>query len=306
MKPMPSENVAHPEPLAARPTSFGDVVSAGHKVDFSRNLDAPTFLKAAVWLGKMERTVDEGCPNYLTLVRHTSGGTVERVGKPNQSSNVGQVTITPGTEATIWHSDDVVSVQHFYLDRRAFSWVAHDIGSQRSIHEEPTNLVGIALPCVANAMDHLAKRLVQRQLDPLVSDSWGIALSDLVLRSIGSVRIGMDDKVSSRLRSNGVRNLCDFIEEHLVSALTLNDLSSQAQCSPYHLARSFKAMTGLAPHQYVLERRIARAREMLEINNTSLADIAYAVGFSSQAHMTDVFRKRLGVTPGAYRKETAK
>lgn len=94
----------------------------------------------------------------------------------------------------------------------------------------------------------------------------------------------------------------DVIEETLDGELGLVRLAELVDLTPFHFARSFKAATGVSPHQYVLERRVIRAREKLETEAASLADIAYAVGFSSQAHMTDVFRKRIGVTPGQYRK----
>jgi AraC family transcriptional regulator len=64
----------------------------------------------------------------------------------------------------------------------------------------------------------------------------------------------------------------------------------------------FRAATGLTPHQYVLEQRLHRARQLLEQKETALADIAVACGFSVQTHMTDNFRKHLGITPGEYRR----
>ena len=94
----------------------------------------------------------------------------------------------------------------------------------------------------------------------------------------------------------------DMIENQLATALGVSDLAAEAGLSTYHFARSFKMATGLAPHQYVMERRVARAKERLSTGEP-LADVAYGVGFSSQAHMTDVFRKKLGVTPGKYRDE---
>lgn len=97
--------------------------------------------------------------------------------------------------------------------------------------------------------------------------------------------------------------ILDYIEENLAYNMSLTEIAKTVDLSPYHLARCFKQEMHMSPHQYVLERRVVRAREFLEQRGSSLADIAYAVGFSSQAHMTDVFRKRLGVTPGAYRRE---
>lgn len=108
---------------------------------------------------------------------------------------------------------------------------------------------------------------------------------------------------AGELRLDTVR---EYIEANLSENLGLTEIALETGLSTYHFARLFKEEMGLSPHQYVLERRLTRAREMLANNGSTLADIAYAVGFSSQAHMTDVFRKRLGVTPGAYRKESTK
>ena len=71
--------------------------------------------------------------------------------------------------------------------------------------------------------------------------------------------------------------------------------------SPQHFANLFRRSTGLAPHRYVLGRRIERAAHLLSTTNLSLADITLESGFASQSHFTDVFRKALGTTPRRYR-----
>ena len=68
-----------------------------------------------------------------------------------------------------------------------------------------------------------------------------------------------------------------------------------------HFARLFRHSTGLPPHRYVLQRRIARARELVADRRQSLAEIGYELGFPSQAHFTTMFRRLVGTTPGAYR-----
>ena len=104
------------------------------------------------------------------------------------------------------------------------------------------------------------------------------------------------------LSDQALSRVFELIESDLTQDLGLSELAGAAELSAFHFARSFKAATGLPPHQYVMERRLARAQELLE-GSHALAEIAYAVGFSSQSHMTDVFRKKLGVTPGKYRRE---
>lgn len=80
----------------------------------------------------------------------------------------------------------------------------------------------------------------------------------------------------------------------------MTSLAGVAAMSEYHFARSFKETVGISPHAYVLSRRIARGRAMLSRGEGSLAHVALACGFSSQAHFTTAFRRSLGVTPGEY------
>jgi AraC family transcriptional regulator len=93
----------------------------------------------------------------------------------------------------------------------------------------------------------------------------------------------------------------DYINEHLQDELSLVELSRIAKLSPHHFATAFKATTGISPHHYVIERRIDRARDLLRRDDKSISEIAYAVGFSSQSHLTANFRRTMGVTPRRFR-----
>ena len=92
-----------------------------------------------------------------------------------------------------------------------------------------------------------------------------------------------------------------MIEAELDQDISLQPLADAAGLSMFHFAKAFKSALGLPPRQYVIERRLARARDLLSATALPLADIAYAVGFSSQSHMTAAFSARLGVTPAGYR-----
>jgi AraC family transcriptional regulator len=94
----------------------------------------------------------------------------------------------------------------------------------------------------------------------------------------------------------------DRIEAELDTELSLASLAKESGYSREHFLRMFRAATGLTPHQYVLERRLSTAQQLLRQSRMLLADIALKCGFSSQTHMNDVFRKRLGVTPLEYRR----
>lgn len=114
-------------------------------------------------------------------------------------------------------------------------------------------------------------------------------------------RIGMPQ--SGGLGGHRRRRIIDFIAAHLGEDLNLNDLAIEAGLSPDHFSKAFKASFGTPPWRYVNEQRILRAKDMLRLGNRSLAEIALDLGFASQSHFTDVFRKITGTTPSRFRKD---
>jgi AraC family transcriptional regulator len=91
------------------------------------------------------------------------------------------------------------------------------------------------------------------------------------------------------------------MESRLGEDVALADLAREASLSPFHFARCFKAATGMSPHRYLVERRVERARDLLTGTDASLADVAAACGFCSQAHFTSAFKRESGITPGVFR-----
>ncbi len=92
------------------------------------------------------------------------------------------------------------------------------------------------------------------------------------------------------------------IEAHLAEPLTIAMLATSAGMRETRFLQAFKAQTGLAPYQYVLRKRIERARNLLLGSTLGLAEIALASGFSDQAHMTSSLSRHIGQTPGAIRR----
>ena len=106
---------------------------------------------------------------------------------------------------------------------------------------------------------------------------------------------------SGQLPKHILRRAIEFINDSLNRNITLAEIGAQVQMSPYHFARLFKQSTGLAPHQYVLDVRINRAKTLLSETSLPLAEIAYRLGFASQSHFTALFRRLTSTTPNAYR-----
>ena len=108
------------------------------------------------------------------------------------------------------------------------------------------------------------------------------------------------------LRQDGIlgasqrQRLDALIRGGLASDLSLSRLADEAGLSVYHFVRVFKNTFGTTPHRYVQDRRLDAAVTALQRDHRrSIADIAIACGFASQAHMTELMRRRLNVTPRA-------
>lgn len=89
----------------------------------------------------------------------------------------------------------------------------------------------------------------------------------------------------------------DYIQAHLAEDLTLIQLAAIAQVSPNYFATQFKQSMGIAPHQYVIQQRIAKAKKLILARKGTLAEIADCVGFADQSHFTRHFKRLTGVTP---------
>jgi AraC family transcriptional regulator len=106
---------------------------------------------------------------------------------------------------------------------------------------------------------------------------------------------------SGRLNMRTLDSLNDYIETHLASTITLQQLAEVARLSPFHFARGFKRSTGMTPHQFVTFRRIERAKCELLAGKRTIAQIANSVQFSNLSHFRRVFRFYYGVSPAAFR-----
>jgi transcriptional regulator of acetoin/glycerol metabolism/AraC-like DNA-binding protein len=93
----------------------------------------------------------------------------------------------------------------------------------------------------------------------------------------------------------------DYVETHLSDSIDLAILAAVAGLSIHHFAREFKHSTGVAPHHYLIQKRVERAKDMLAHTELSLSEIAYAVGFADQSHLARHFRLILSLTPGQFR-----
>lgn len=102
---------------------------------------------------------------------------------------------------------------------------------------------------------------------------------------------------SGRLPRYKLQATIDYIQAHLGEDISLETLAQEAGMSMHHFSRLFKRSLGYSPYQYVLKCRIDRAKLLLSQRQLSIADVAFAVGFTSQSHFTQHFKQLIGITP---------
>ncbi len=98
-----------------------------------------------------------------------------------------------------------------------------------------------------------------------------------------------------------LRRAQEFINANLEADLSLEEIAEAVGLSPFHFARAFKRTTGQTPQQYLWQRRIDRARQLLSDDELPLVEISARTGFKNQSHFTTLFRKFTTMTPKAYR-----
>jgi AraC-like DNA-binding protein len=98
-----------------------------------------------------------------------------------------------------------------------------------------------------------------------------------------------------------LKRVVDYIDASMSSKITSRDLAAVAGLSRMHFASQFRVATGQRPHEFLLQRRIRRAAELMRDTTMTIMEIALAVGFQTQAHFTTVFKRFAGCTPRNWR-----
>lgn len=95
----------------------------------------------------------------------------------------------------------------------------------------------------------------------------------------------------------------DYMHASLAEPLSLEKIAGIAYMSPYHFLRTFKAVFGQTPHEYLTRKRIERAQFLLSRTDSPVTEICFSVGFESLGSFSTLFRRQVGVSPRGYRQE---
>ncbi|SAL10382.1 AraC family transcriptional regulator [Caballeronia peredens] len=211
-------------------------------------------------------------------------------------AGVVQVT-APGTRVSA-RFESAMDVLHLFVPQRVLAECHEDLfqrphagdivlGDPRLIRDPALERLGQALAVCKTEGTALGRVFI---------DSVSLAIvSRLVARhfSMPAAR-GREPSALPQWRINRVS---EFVESHLAENISLADIAASTGLTRMHFAAQFRRATGMRPHEYLLQKRIERAQDLLRTSKHSILDVAFSCGFRSQAHFTTVFKRLVGATP---------
>jgi AraC family transcriptional regulator len=241
----------------------------------------------------------------LSIVLEVTGGSVETrqgIDIPNPAHRAAPrpLSFAPAGMSLWGYTDGARTVREARLDFDA-SALSRTLGEdldrvtmqtpRLTFHNDRIWQVGSLLAAQCDAPDAFSQ---------LYGDSLTVALF------IDLLRLGRE--AEPRRRRGGLapfqlRRATEYIEANLSSGVTLQDLAEMIGLSQSQFGRAFKASTGLTPHRWQIDARIARARQLLLESDLPLAQIALATGFAEQSHFSRVFRQVVGVSPSTWQRD---
>jgi AraC family transcriptional regulator len=133
-------------------------------------------------------------------------------------------------------------------------------------------------------------------LDRMYGEGLSTALAVHLLREYGAAVRGPKRQYGGLTREKLVRAI-EYIQDQLDTDLTVSGIAQAVGMSPYYFTRLFKESTGQSPHQYVVEARVRKAKELLTTGKFTISEAAYHVGFVDQSHLTCHFKRVFGLPP---------
>lgn len=137
--------------------------------------------------------------------------------------------------------------------------------------------------------------------ETITQDLLEILIINILRRTKKKILIEATKKITKECRF-----IEQYINEHYTEDITLQKLSDLTYLSKYYIVHVFKKYKGLSPINFLIERRISEAKNLLETTNYSVSKISDIIGFSSQSYFSQTFKKEMKMTPNQYRKQAEK
>ncbi|WP_313682305.1 AraC family transcriptional regulator [Pantoea sp.] len=275
-----------------------------HKAQLRDSVQLNSGIKLAAWFNSGDRVTN--LSDHHTLSLYTADGYDTWHKTQHGWRNGGgpdRFCLMPSGTESVWDIRADLSFVHLYCTDQHLRLMAEQIwdrdAARLNLHEK-----------VFSDDD----RITQLYRHFLLSTDWQQPANQLMLSSASTLLMThllqhysdvqwQAPQVRGGLAPIVLRRILAYIDEHLDQPLTLAQLAGEAALSEFHFARMFRTSAGIAPHQYVMRRRMDEALTLLKHTALPLTDIALRCGFHSSSHFSNRFRQLHGVTPSLWRQQ---
>ncbi len=197
--------------------------------------------------------------------------------------------------------DSKFDILRFYISQPTIDELAYERGLKR---------VGGLMQPSFGEKDPIVFRMAQvlsvaLESPETVSDAFieyiALAFHEHVIHQYGGASVSSRPS-EARLAPWQIRRVTDFVEENLERNPSITDLANLCELSPSYFAQAFRQMMGMAPHQWLMRRRVERAKVLLKGTDVTLAIVSTSCGFFDQSHFSRVFTRFEGNSPREWRR----
>jgi AraC family transcriptional regulator len=257
-------------------------------------------IPVAHWRSRLEDDAHTPGFSHHSIILQNAGSDVRRIDSPrfaSRRSAPGRIIIIPAGMQAEWRSASISDRIHFYLRPELLEMVGAELGLSSMTLRDDRVFVS------DEPFRHLLERYARGQLtgdqSALERDLLTIEIAIWLLRQHGTAPAVM--LAAGGLNARQKQALVEVIERNLDQPLDLVSVAGAVGCSPIALKRGARAALDMPLHQFVIERRLARAADQIAMGRP-IVEAALASGFSSQSHLTSQMRRRWGMTPGTLRR----
>jgi AraC family transcriptional regulator len=199
-----------------------------------------------------------------------------------------------------WQYLESVDIVHIYVRNELLADLSVQEGGPGTA--ELRECLDLHDPLLNTLTQEVANTLGQQPRSRLHADSLGLMISMRLLKFHLDRPLSLGVKVGG-LAPWQLARATEALSDRLNEEPSLDEIAALVRLSKFHFLRAFRMSTGLPPHRYLMNLRVARARQLLETTDLSVTEIAGEVGYDDPGYLARLFRRRFGTTPARYRRE---
>lgn len=280
----------------ARPPTISARLIGDHQIAFSRFRNTTSKPGSSAPPDREDAFVFCSALTAVRFSRVSLAGRVQSVGQSKADSYLFDMTSRNEISLDATFDNIRIHVPQTTLVQMAYEKGVRQIGGfySRSFGQEDQMLYRLAqtiLPAIENSS----------QVTTAFVEYIGLATFDHLLYTYGGV--ARTSRLSGGLSPSQLRRAHDYIEANLAGDPSITNLASECGVSSSFFARGFRRSTGMTPHQWIIQRRISRAKSLMRDSDIPLVDIALMCGFVDQSHFGRQFRRAMDSTPAEWRRK---